>query len=385
MQTKFMLDGIHVNVVKIDENFIVDTLPPKVYTVRFSDLTGFYLTVATEELELPEKIYGNTPQRVQKCIDTYTSRDSATGILLTGDKGTGKSLLMSLLANQVIQQLDMPVLIIKESFAGTQFETFIETIGECALMFDEFGKMYASSSHQDGVQQSALLSLMDGLDKTKRLFILSENSEMDISEFMLNRPSRIYYHFKYKKLDESSIEGYCRDNGVASDITQNVLELSRRSSIFSFDMLQSIVEEHLRFDCTVESAVEDLNIDLRETRAEMMEVIKVVERTTNNEREVVDAFVTKPGRGARYTYIKGKDNSEARKNVPVPAGVDPAIRQAMVELTGTTEDESWDDVYVELADLAYEDGLKLVYETEDYVFIARSVEPPATDYLRLLA
>ena len=383
METKYMLDGAHVSVIKFNEEFIVDDLPPKVYNVRFNPLSGFYLEIATELLELPDKIYGNTPARVRKCIETYKSRNSSTGILLTGDKGTGKTLLMSLLANSVMDELDLPVLLVKEPHHGAQFESFIETVGECALVFDEFGKMYSNNRHNSDsdVPQSSLLSLMDGVDKTKRMFIMTENSEFDINDFMLNRPSRVYYHFKYKKLDESSITGYCVDKGVAADITQDIIDLSRRSSIFSFDMLQSIVEEQLRFGCTVDDAVSDLNIDLRETTGAMMEIVKVMERgDETKERNVVDAIVAKPGANGRYTYVKVKDNSGCRNaNTPQP------VAGSKTRADAQDEDEAWDDVYVESKDLAYEKDGKLVYETDEYVFIAKDVEQPRTDYWRLLA
>jgi len=212
MKTKFMLNGTTVSVININEDFLLDVLPPKVYIAKYNQLTGFYLEAVTDKLELPAKIYGTTPDRVTKCIETYKSRDTSTGILLTGDKGTGKTLLMSLLANRVVSELNLPVILIKDAFAGSPFVTFIETIGECALVFDEFGKMYAASDRHIGeneVPQKALLSLMDGVDKTKRMFILTENSEVDINDFMLNRPSRIYYHFRYKKMEEASVVGYC--------------------------------------------------------------------------------------------------------------------------------------------------------------------------------
>jgi hypothetical protein len=110
--------------------------------------------------------------------------------------------------------------------------------------------MYAADSRHNEKKppQSALLSMMDGIDKTKRMFIFTENSQLDVSEFMLNRPSRVYYHFKYKKLDEASIMGYCKDKNVDIAVTKDIIDLARRLRIFSFDMLQSIVEEHLRFD-----------------------------------------------------------------------------------------------------------------------------------------
>lgn len=358
MQTKYMISGSRVNIIKLNENTALDVLPPKVYTVNFNPLDGFYLSVTKDELTLPEKIYGRAIERVDKCVRTYKDRTQSTGVLLTGDKGTGKTLLMSLLANRVIAELDLPVILIKEPFSGGAFVSFIELIGECALVFDEFGKMYSSSSSDDGVSQDSLLSLMDGVDKTKRLIILTENKEFDISEFMLNRPSRVYYHFRYSKLDEDSITGYCADRGVDTIIIKDIVDLSRRSSIFSFDMLQSIVEEHLRFDCPIDEVVQDLNIDIRQEHGDSIEILSIVDTATKENRKIMGAIVTvKPERN--YSYIK------------------------MVPNHPVNDEDDYDELYIRSKDLAYESGENLVYETDQYTITAKTIPPTYTNYFNM--
>ena len=386
MQTKFMISNGSVSVLKLDEDLLLDKLPPRVYNVMFTQEAGFFLENVKERLELPGKVYGTTGARAAKCISTYISRESSTGILLTGDKGTGKTLLMSVLANKAIDELNLPVILIKTAYAGTSFVSFIEAIGECVLVFDEFGKMYASGDRHNGadeVPQKALLSLMDGTAKAKRMVIMTENSEIDINEFMLNRPSRIYYHFRYKKLDEASVIGYCKDNEVRTDIVKDIIELARRSKVFSFDMLQSIVEEHLRFNGTVEEATADLNIDTREDKGAMLEIIKVMERHTEVEREMFEsAFVSKPDQG--YTYMKVR-NIIAQGNGITKVGLDSSF----VPQTGNFEvdhdaeqvaEDGYEEIYVRDSDLAYEKDGRLVYETERFVFVAKNIVAPRSNY-----
>ena len=392
-----MLDGSHVSVLKLNEDLLLDQLPARIYSVQFNALTGFYLQTVKDELEIPERIYGTTMARVEKCMETYVTRDASTGILLTGDKGTGKTLLMSVLANSMIEHLNMPVILIKEAYAGNQFTSFIETIGECVLVFDEFGKMYAANDRhngQDDVPQKALLSLMDGVDKTKRMIILTENSEVDINEFMLNRPSRIYYHFKYKKLDEASVIGYCEDNDVKADVVTDIIELARRSKIFSFDMLQSIVEEHLRFDGKIDEITADLNIDTREDRGAMMEITKIIDRKTDKERKIFgSAFVNKPSMH-NYVYIKvANEETEGTQVAPdmvMPERFEhdsPELAAAIKAANGLTptreEDDGYDEIYVQDRDLAYEKDKELVYETEDFIFVAKAQESPTSQYWKL--
>ena len=379
MKTKFMNHGNTMVIIRLDEDALTDSLRPAIYSIAHNQANGFYLNILKDQLEVPSKIYGNTEDRVDKCLKTYQERTASTGILLTGHKGTGKTLLMSMLANKAITKLKLPVILIQDPFSGSEFSDFVKDIGECVLVFDEFGKMYASDSRHIGeneVPQKSLSSLMDGVDKTKRMFILSENNEIDISEFMLNRPSRIYYHFRYNKLDEASVLGYCKDFGVKKPIVQDIIDLSRRSRFFSFDMLQSLVEEHLRFDCTIEVATADLNIDTRGDRGTMIEIIKIVERITETQREIFDTpFVTKPSNS--YTYIKIKKN-----NIPSKVGCE--VNFSSDGKNSSDIDIDSDDLYEEIhirdQDLAYEKEGKLVYETENFIFIARDVTPPRNNY-----
>lgn len=388
MKTKFMKHGSTMQIIKLDENALTDNLRPGVYSMAHSQMRGHYLNILKDRLEVPSRIYGGTKARVSKCIKTYKARTASTGILLTGDKGTGKTLLMSILANKAITELKLPVILIQDPFNGSEFTDFVKDIGECVMVFDEFGKMYASDtrhSNNDEVPQKSLLSLMDGVDKTKRLIILTENSELDISEFMLNRPSRIYYHFRYNKLDEDSIIGYCKDYNVKKDIIKDIIDLSRRSRIFSFDMLQSLVEEHLRFNCDIKTVITDLNIDTREDRGAMIEIVKVVERSTEKVRELFESpFVSKPDTSGTWIKVK-HDEVTVGPNItkqPIPLISSEADKQ-LAQILDNDEDNQYEEVYIRDRDLAYEQEGKLVYETENFIFVAKHIITQRSNYFNL--
>jgi len=375
MKIKYMIDGSTVDVFKLNEETALDELPAKIYTIRFHQLRGFYLEITKDKLELPSKIYGTVKARVDKCLKVYTERPASTGILLTGDKGTGKTLLMSLLANKAIDALNLPVILVKEAFTGTQFTSFLENIGECCLVFDEFGKMYTTDNYEEErASQQSLLSLMDGVDKTKRLIIITENRELDINEFILNRPSRAYYHFRYHKLDEKSIRDYCDDYGIDEEAMLDIIDLSRRSRIFSFDMLQSIVEEYLRFDNSVEEIIQDLNIDVREEAKPKLEILKVVETATDVRRELLESpFIVKP---ERYDYVYIKLKSDSRSNKVPPS-------REVAEIVGhdsSSNDENSEEFFIRELDLVFESNGKEVYKTEKFTVMVKVVPVSFTDY-----
>lgn len=373
MKTKFMVEGSTVSVVNLNDELALDKLPPKVYTVQFNKMFGFYLNILKDQLQVPNKIYGNVMQRANKCIKTYCDRTASTGILMTGDKGTGKTLLMSLLANKVIAELELPVILVTEPHAGEQFTAFLGAIGECCLIFDEFGKMYDKRGQElETPSQESLLSLLDGVDKTKRLIIMTENNEYDINEFLLSRPSRVYYHFRYRKMDEDSIEGYCADRQVGDDVVGEIIDLSRRTKIFSFDMLQSIVEEHLRFGSSVNDLVVDLNVDTRAASIATIEIIKVVSKATGREVDVVGSkIVEKPTSQYSYTYLSVKEAASRGRGRPVG------------EITEATEDDNNDRVHFDSTHLEYEVAGNLVYETSEYTIVAKEMPKVSANYFDL--
>ena len=117
IKTKYMMGSSSVDVIKMSDETALDSLPAQVYTISFNEFRGFYLNITKQRLKVPDKIYGNAYHRVGKCIKTYTDRPTSTGILMTGDKGTGKTLLMSLLANRVIEDLNMPVILVRAAYS----------------------------------------------------------------------------------------------------------------------------------------------------------------------------------------------------------------------------------------------------------------------------
>lgn len=384
LRNKFMMGPNSVDVVTLNDATALDELPPQVYTLHFHEMFGFSLIITKELLSVPPKIYGNAYARVEKCIQTYVDRENSTGVLLTGDKGTGKSVVMSLLANSAITDLGLPVILIKSAHEGEQFNSFIESLGECCLVFDEIGKMYKSNLRENGIHQESLLTLLDGVDKTKRFIIMTENQEHDISEFMLNRPSRIYYHFKYKKLDEESIKDYCEDFNVGGDVMQSIVNLSRRSRIFSFDMLQTIVEEHLRFKIPIDDVIKELNIDIRKDDDIYMSVVSISSKTNGDAYHITkeSRIVKKPDVG--YTYITFED-IEGNSNTVSDGMARPSCGGGVNSIAPVGEDEPSNHrgMHISTANLVYESNGNLVYEEEDVTIACKELPSKSYDYYRM--
>lgn len=252
--TKFSISGSNVFLKNDLDCKLLDTLPTGTYALNFHPDLGYYLSVMPD-FTMPKKLYGNAEKMSDRFLNTFEVRPATTGVLLSGNKGSGKSLTMKLTALKAMKK-SIPVIVISNPFYGQAFNTFIQSIEQpCVLVFDEFEKVY------DEIEiQNSLLTLLDGTFSSKKLIIFTCNDENRINEHMINRPGRIYYNLQYEGLSEEFIREYCNDILEDKHKIENIVRLTSLVAKFNFDMLQALVEELNRYKETVKEAVEILNI-----------------------------------------------------------------------------------------------------------------------------
>lgn len=355
---KFNHSGNSVSVISYDENSITDTLRPAVYEVCYSDFSGYYLNKIKDNFEINEdKIFGKTTERFEKIQRTYHERPSSTGILLTGTKGSGKTLLAEYTCNKMLEQ-GIPVITVSECYKGTAFNKFISDIGDCVLLIDEFAKVYTKTNDSEEAgsdPQSALLTLFNGVYSNKRLVLLTENDCLDINEFMLGRTSRIYYHWEFSRLDKQTILEYCEYHGVEETTANEIVEVSYKCEDFTFDVLKAIIEEYARFGGDIQSLVLDLNIEMRfganTSKIKITEVTKLanganVDFDSNN---IFNLDLNGMSRPTSF-YLKVSDKGG---NVPKR----PSF--------GEEPDSLSYEVYVPIRDIVYQSETQVVFESSD--------------------
>lgn len=278
--TKFADQGTVISVISFDNDTIKDDLKPAVYSVGFNMMAGYYLNKVGDTLNTPEKVYGQVGTRVDKIMNSYQAAGSSFGVLMSGDKGSGKTMTSSIVANRAIKELGLPVILVEDSFDPSSLSAFIQKIGECVLFFDEFGKRY---NDKEG-EQGELLSLMDGTGSYKRLVMLTENERSDINRYMLNRPGRLHYHFQYGKLDEATIAEFCEENSVPDEVVQKIHLRCEMSREFSFDVLQALVYEYRLYGGDIDELAKDLNIESIYRAADpTMQCLSIIDRSNGEE------------------------------------------------------------------------------------------------------
>lgn len=228
-------------------------LPAGVFTVAYNKMQDIYYLEEIEVFQMPAKLYGNVASRAERIMTTFRDRTSSTGVLLSGEKGSGKSLLAKVLACKNLEAGN-PCVVINQPWRGEGFNQLIQQLDQHAtILFDEFEKTY------DREQQEELLTLLDGVYSTKKLFLFTANDVYRIDQFMRNRPGRVFYNIEFGSLEREFIFEYCTERLINKEYVEAVCQLATLFDQFNFDMLQSLVEEMNRFNEPPQEAIEMLN------------------------------------------------------------------------------------------------------------------------------
>ena len=230
-------------------------LPPATYSVCYSDREGCYLEMHSD-IVVSEKTYGVHSEKVKKVMKSFGRSDRSLGVILSGDKGIGKSMFAKLVC-QTANAQGMAVIIVDSCVPG--IARFIESIEqECIVLFDEFDKAFRKNYSVD--EQASLLSLFDGTAGGKKLYMVTCNEINGLNSYIVNRPGRFHYHFRFEYPTPEDIREYLKDNldpKYYSEI-ENVIEFSYKISL-NYDCLRAIAFE-LNQGISFKDAILDLNI-----------------------------------------------------------------------------------------------------------------------------
>ena len=234
-----------------------DKLPVRSYDVVFNKMQGFFLVSRPDLVVKEEKVYGNHKQRVAKVMKSFKQTDRNFGVILSGQKGIGKSLMARLLAEEGIAN-GLPVITVTDYIPG--IASFLSSIEqEIIVIFDEFEKTFSKLDDQPDPQEE-MLSLFDGLDGGKKLFVITCNEVHRLNEFMLDRPGRFHYHFRMSAPTDNEIKEYMEDKlqkEYWGEISR-IINFSRTTEV-TYDYLRAIAFD-LNQGYSLEDSLSDLNI-----------------------------------------------------------------------------------------------------------------------------
>lgn len=200
--------------------------PGKVYTLTHDrDLYMDYL-VEDKDFEFPTTYYLDDKDLkfINKPIDTFKKTEKmTTGVLLSGMKGSGKTLM----AKKIAKESGLPIIVIDSKVSSDDIEPFFAKITtDVCVIFDEIDKYWSTRY---------LLTFLDGVKPTcKKIVIATCNDEKEISSYLNDRCSRIRYKKRFGGLEKTTVEGIINDivndknkaNAAAEYICSNVETIS---------------------------------------------------------------------------------------------------------------------------------------------------------------
>lgn len=200
--------------------------PGKVYTlVHDRDLYMDYL-IEDKDFNFPTTYYLDDKDLkfINKPIDTFKKTEKmTTGVLLSGMKGSGKTLM----AKKIAKESGLPIIVIDSKVSSDDIEPFFAKITtDVCVIFDEIDKYWSTRY---------LLTFLDGVKPTcKKIVIATCNDEKEISSYLNDRCSRIRYKKRFGGLEKTTVEGIINDivndknkaNAAAEYICSNVETIS---------------------------------------------------------------------------------------------------------------------------------------------------------------
>ena len=239
---------------------VFDQLPAQSYKICCSRQQGFYLEKYIEPEAREEKIYGDHSTKVERVMKSFARSNRNFGVILSGAKGIGKTLFAKLLGIASIES-GLPLLVVDRYIPG--IASYLESIDqECMVLFDEFDKTFGGVKQAEGEAnpQTEMLALFDGVANGKKLFVVTCNETRNISDFLINRPGRFHYHFRFEYPTAEEIITYLKDKLPEDQYQEipNIVGFAGRIPL-NYDCLRAIAFE-LAGGCTFKEAVSVLNI-----------------------------------------------------------------------------------------------------------------------------
>jgi hypothetical protein len=358
---------------------IHDHLPPGNYIVQANPMSGALYLEEIDGFESPPKIYGSAQNDADRILRTFLDRPSGTGVVLNGEKGSGKTLLAKILSIDAAAQ-GIPSIVVNAPWKGDAFNKLVQDIDQPAIiMFDEFEKTYS-----DRDDQTAVLTLLDGVYPSKKLFIMTCNDKYRIDSHMRNRPGRIYYMMDFKGLEIGFIEEYCKENLINQDHVNSICNLSSLFGEFNFDMLKAMVEEMNRYNESPQQVIRLLNtkpefstgstymvtlevagiiIDMADISGEQWDGNPMGDEIEIDYKVLSNSGPTKNSRNqrspARPTPRLAASSKSKKVSVPKPGSIRPPI--------GDDAEWHWHEIYFDSEDLVEVDSKagKFIFEEQE--------------------
>ena len=224
-----------------------------------SDCGSLFLK-KTADFEVNEAVYDDLGTKASRVLKTFFMSPRNVGVILSGEKGLGKSFFGRLLCSET-RKGGIPTVVVPGFYIG--LPEFLNSIRqEVVVFFDEFDKTFdqeIDTPENTPDIQSAMLGLFDGTSYGKKLFVVTCNDLSGLSDMFVNRPGRFHYHFKFSYPKEDAVREYLKGRSMDASFVEDTVRFSRLVPL-SYDSLRAICFEAKANGETFEKTIEALNV-----------------------------------------------------------------------------------------------------------------------------
>lgn len=251
---------------------IHENLPLGVYQLT-KRLDGEYDLIKIKDLSLPNKLYGDL-SIVDKWIKSFNTFDKNLGILLSGLKGSGKTIY----AKKFCIDSKRPVILINEPISGEGFNRILSAkeLNGSVIFIDEYEKIY-----NDRDKENLLLSILDGQVDNHLAFVLTVNESSLVSSNIINRPGRIKYLKSFGSLDFDTIDQVIQDRLDNQKHKDDLVSSLKKLDFITYDVLNTIIDEINIFDEPASICCKNLNLSREDVYVKVFEEIDGISYDTN--------------------------------------------------------------------------------------------------------
>lgn len=235
--TVFIRQGNMIKPVAKTPNTAQETLAPGVYVPTLTPEGELFLEIVKEKYDLPKHIFGDALDNAKTIFETYAvdRKDLPTGVLLSGKKGAGKSLLAEVLGQTAINN-NVPVVELRSKLPGNIIRRICDMCSPMVLYIDEIDRLYKNDyerSDMDGLVATI------GASSTKNvLTIVTTNKKASLPDAFIDRPTRFMFAIDYSYIAKNVVEEMVKMNGLSDKDLKYLLRL--RHSL-TYDVLNTYI------------------------------------------------------------------------------------------------------------------------------------------------
>jgi len=174
-------------------------LTPMFHTIKITD-KGNLIEPSLKTISIPKYVTKETKRIAKVIFDEYESRaGTATGAILHGLHGSGKTLTSELVMDKLIKS-GVPIIIVNQPIEGSYLLELAKAVGKSAFVFDEFDRTYGT-----GVPpqiRDSLVSFFSDSGLEDVMFLITTNKVRDLPPVFIDRPGRFLFNIKFTGIDE---------------------------------------------------------------------------------------------------------------------------------------------------------------------------------------